>query len=47
MQLYSDGWMKDHGFIDETTIKEEETKKLRWGGATIKVCQPMAHMSLL
>jgi cystathionine beta-synthase len=28
--------MKTNGFTDEVTEKAEETKKLQWGGATIK-----------
>jgi cystathionine beta-synthase len=33
----SETWMKDHGFTDDKSVKEEETKTLQWGGATIKV----------
>ncbi|CAG8548383.1 943_t:CDS:2 [Funneliformis mosseae] len=35
-KFLNDDWMKEHGFVDETIKKEEETKIQQWGGATIK-----------
>ncbi|KAJ3107141.1 hypothetical protein HDU97_004834 [Phlyctochytrium planicorne] len=32
----NDDWMKSHGFTDEASAKAEESRKLQWGGATIK-----------
>lgn len=32
----SDGWMKQRGFVDDKTLKEQESKKGQWEGATIK-----------
>ena len=36
-KFLNDDWMKRMGFMDEKTIKEEESKKSQWGGATVKV----------
>ncbi|CAG8568926.1 11740_t:CDS:2, partial [Scutellospora calospora] len=35
-KFLNDDWMKAHGFIDEASKKEEETKIKQWGGATIR-----------
>ncbi|CAG8759569.1 15093_t:CDS:2, partial [Racocetra persica] len=35
-KFLNDDWMKVHGFIDETSRKEEEIKIKQWGGATIR-----------
>ncbi|KAI8925473.1 tryptophan synthase beta subunit-like PLP-dependent enzyme [Entophlyctis helioformis] len=35
-KFLNDDWMKSNGYTDVATEKEEETKKLQWGGATIK-----------
>lgn len=35
-KFLNDDWMKEHGFIDDATRKEEETKIQQWKGATIK-----------
>jgi cystathionine beta-synthase len=35
-KFLNDDWMKEHGFIDDATKKEEEIKIQQWGGATIK-----------
>ncbi|KAJ3024881.1 UNVERIFIED_CONTAM: hypothetical protein HDU68_007688 [Siphonaria sp. JEL0065] len=32
----NDGWMVANGFSDDAAIKEAETKKLQWGGASIR-----------
>ncbi|ORY42755.1 cystathionine beta-synthase [Rhizoclosmatium globosum] len=32
----NDGWMAENGFSDDATVKAAETKKLQYGGATIK-----------
>jgi len=34
-KFLNDGWMKANGFTDEEGRKLEESKRLRWGGATI------------
>ncbi|KAJ3068285.1 hypothetical protein HDU98_008581 [Podochytrium sp. JEL0797] len=31
----NDGWMAENGFSDDASVKEAESKKLQWGGATI------------
>ncbi|KAJ1551543.1 hypothetical protein HK096_008801, partial [Nowakowskiella sp. JEL0078] len=35
-KFLSDEWMKEHGYIDDATKKEEEKKILQWGGAKIR-----------
>ncbi|CAB4400606.1 unnamed protein product [Rhizophagus irregularis] len=35
-KFLNDDWMKEHGFIDDATKKEEEIKIQQWKGATIK-----------
>ncbi|KAI8915336.1 tryptophan synthase beta subunit-like PLP-dependent enzyme [Powellomyces hirtus] len=32
----NDDWMKEHGYIDSTTVKKEEARVSQWGGARIK-----------
>jgi cystathionine beta-synthase len=36
-KFLNEEWMKEHGFADQTIIhREEESKKLQWGGATVR-----------
>ncbi|CAG8622286.1 11800_t:CDS:2 [Ambispora leptoticha] len=35
-KFLNDNWMKENGFLDEATKKEQKTKVEQWGGATIK-----------
>ncbi|KAJ3302378.1 hypothetical protein HDV03_005019 [Kappamyces sp. JEL0829] len=35
-KFLNDDWMKARGFIDDKTLKEQESKKSQWAGATIK-----------
>ncbi|KAJ3125141.1 hypothetical protein HK098_000572 [Nowakowskiella sp. JEL0407] len=35
-KFLSDEWMKEHGYIDDATKKEEEKQKLQFGGAKIR-----------
>jgi cystathionine beta-synthase len=36
-KFLNDDWMKQNGFIDDETKKEEQERKDQWGGACIKV----------
>jgi cystathionine beta-synthase len=35
-KFLNDGWMKDNGFTDQAMVKEQESKQLQWGGATVR-----------
>ncbi|KAI9351985.1 tryptophan synthase beta subunit-like PLP-dependent enzyme [Obelidium mucronatum] len=42
----NDGWMAANGFSDDASIQEAETKKLQWGGASIKDLKLPAAVSV-
>ncbi|KAF9345070.1 hypothetical protein BGX34_005050 [Mortierella sp. NVP85] len=35
-KFLNDGWMRDNGFADQAMVKEQQSKQLQWGGATVR-----------